>query len=81
MRVIMSKSQTEKFKNIKAGTPFCCYSQGYNCNVLYMKTTERPSRHYLSQGEYNIVNIENGELGSISDDALVVVANVHVECD
>lgn len=83
MRVIMNKLQTERFENIKIGTPFYRYNRDYGHNVLYMKTTESfsSSEEYLVQKRYNIVNVENGELDSISNDALVVIANVHVECD
>lgn len=83
MRVIMNKLQTERFENIKIGTPFYRYSTDYGHNVLYMKTTESFSSNedYLIQKRYNIVNIENGELDLIGNDALVIIANVHVECD
>lgn len=83
MRVIMNKLQTEKFENIKVGTPFYRYDREYGHNVLYMKTTESfsSSEEYLVQKRYNIVNIENGELGFINNEAFVIIANVHVECD
>lgn len=83
MRVIMNKLQTERFENIKIGTPFYRYNRDCGHNILYMKTTESfsSSEEYLVQKRYNIVNIENGELDSISNDALVIIANVHVECD
>lgn len=83
MRVIMNKLQAERFGNIKIGTPFYRYNSDYGHNVLYMKTTESfsSSKEYLVQKRYNIVNIENGELDIISNDTLVIVADVHVECD
>lgn len=83
MRVIMNKLQTEKFENIKVGTPFYRYDREYGHNVLYMKTTESfsSSEEYFVQKRYNIVNIENGELGFINNEAFVIIANVHVECD
>lgn len=83
MRVIMNKLQTERFENIKIGTPFYRYNGGCGHNVLYMKTTESfsSSEEYLIQKRYNIVNIENGELDLISNEAFVIIANVHVECD
>lgn len=51
MRVIMSKLQTERFENIKIGTPFYRYNRGCGHNVLYMKTTESfsSSEEYLVQ--------------------------------
>ena len=83
MRVIMNELQTERLENIKIGTPFYRYNRDCDNNVLYMKTTESfsSSKEYLVQKRYNIVNIENGELDSISNDDLVIIANVHVECD
>lgn len=83
MRVIMNKLQTEKFENIKIGTPFYRYDRDCGHNVLYMKIAESfsSSEEYLVQKRYNIVNIENGELDSISNGAFVIIANVHVECD
>ena len=83
MRVIMNELQTERFENIKIGTPFYLYNRDYGNNVLYMKTTESfsSSKEYIVKKRYNIVNIENGELDSISNDDLVIIANVHVECD
>lgn len=83
MRVIMNKLQTERFENIKIGTPFYRYNRDYGHNILYMKITESFSNfgEYPVQKRYNIVNIENGELDSISNEAFVIIANVHVECD
>ena len=51
MRVIMNKLQTERFENIKIGTPFYRYNRDYGNNVLYMKTTESfsSSKEYLVQ--------------------------------
>ena len=51
MRVIMNKLQTERFENIKIGTPFYRYNSDYGHNVLYMKTTESfsSSKEYLVQ--------------------------------
>lgn len=51
MRVIMNKLQTERFENIKIGTPFYRYNRDYGHNVLYMKTTESfsNSEQYLVQ--------------------------------
>lgn len=83
MRVIMNKLQTERFEDIKIGTPFYRYNRECGHNVLYMKITESFSNfgEYPVQKRYNIVNIENGELDSISNDALVIIASVHVEDD
>lgn len=83
MRVIMNKLQTEKFEDIKIGTPFYRYNRECGHNVLYMKITESFSgpEGYPVQKRYNIVNIENGELGFINNEAFVIIANVHVECD
>ncbi len=83
MLVVGNKLQTKVFKDIKIGTPFYRYIMGHGNTVLYMKTTEifSNSDGYPIPKRYNVVNIENGELEAVSDDALVVIANVHVECN
>ena len=85
MLVVGNKLQAKVFKDIKIGTPFYRYNRDYGHNVLYMKTERVRSEDFLGQTkivrEYNTVNIESGNLAFMQDDDMVIIANVHVECD